>query len=443
MREAPEPELRPGTLLVDVKAAGCNFFDILMVAGQVPGEAAVPVRAGRRGRGRGARGRRGRRRLRRRRPRARLVRARRLRGAGRWSPRGGAWRLPDGMSFAEGAALPIVYPTSYAGLVYRGRAPGGRDAARARRGGRRRRRRGADRQGARRARDRDRRRRRQARGRAARGRRRRDRLPSEDFVARVKEATGGRGADVIYDSVGGDVFERSLKCIAWNGRLLVIGFAGGASRGEGEPHPAEEHRGGRPPLGRLRAARARRASPRTSRALRALRGGRDPPRRSTAPTPSTRWPRRSRRSARAADLGQGRPCLRSPERPAGVGRCRAAPAGGSFRPSAARQNPRIPCPSSPRSCATSGRNEADPKHAAKRAELRKACRTRTLSMDEKLAVQEAFAKLPATRARPASSAAAASPAARAPSTGSSALSRIMLRELALRGELPGVRKSSW
>jgi len=43
----------------------------------------------------------------------------------------------------------------------------------------------------------------------------------------VKEFTHGRGADVIYDSVGGDVFDRSLKCIAWNGRLLVIGFAGG------------------------------------------------------------------------------------------------------------------------------------------------------------------------------------------------------------------------
>jgi NADPH2:quinone reductase len=43
----------------------------------------------------------------------------------------------------------------------------------------------------------------------------------------VREATGGRGADVIYDSVGGDTFDRSLKCIAWNGRLLVIGFASG------------------------------------------------------------------------------------------------------------------------------------------------------------------------------------------------------------------------
>ena len=50
---------------------------------------------------------------------------------------------------------------------------------------------------------------------------------SEDFVEAVLRATDGRGADVIYDSVGGDTFERSLKCIAWNGRLLVIGFASG------------------------------------------------------------------------------------------------------------------------------------------------------------------------------------------------------------------------
>ena len=43
----------------------------------------------------------------------------------------------------------------------------------------------------------------------------------------MREATGGRGADVIYDPVGGDIFDKSLKCIAWNGRLLVIGFASG------------------------------------------------------------------------------------------------------------------------------------------------------------------------------------------------------------------------
>lgn len=49
----------------------------------------------------------------------------------------------------------------------------------------------------------------------------------ENFVERVKAITGGRGADVIYDPVGGDVFDRSLRCIAWEGRLLVIGFASG------------------------------------------------------------------------------------------------------------------------------------------------------------------------------------------------------------------------
>jgi NADPH2:quinone reductase len=49
----------------------------------------------------------------------------------------------------------------------------------------------------------------------------------EDFVARVLEETAGVGADVIFDPVGGDVSSRSLECIAWNGRLVVIGFASG------------------------------------------------------------------------------------------------------------------------------------------------------------------------------------------------------------------------
>jgi NADPH2:quinone reductase len=49
----------------------------------------------------------------------------------------------------------------------------------------------------------------------------------EDFTQVVSKLTGGRGADVIYDPVGGDVFDKSLKCIAWEGRLLVIGFASG------------------------------------------------------------------------------------------------------------------------------------------------------------------------------------------------------------------------
>jgi NADPH2:quinone reductase len=50
---------------------------------------------------------------------------------------------------------------------------------------------------------------------------------AEDFVERVRDITGGRGADVIYDPVGGDVFDGSTRCLAWEGRLLVVGFAGG------------------------------------------------------------------------------------------------------------------------------------------------------------------------------------------------------------------------
>ncbi|HZQ27204.1 MAG TPA: NADPH:quinone oxidoreductase family protein [Acidimicrobiales bacterium] len=50
---------------------------------------------------------------------------------------------------------------------------------------------------------------------------------TEDFADAVKQATGGRGADVIFDPVGGDVFDRSRKCIAFEGRILVIGFTSG------------------------------------------------------------------------------------------------------------------------------------------------------------------------------------------------------------------------
>jgi NADPH:quinone reductase len=50
---------------------------------------------------------------------------------------------------------------------------------------------------------------------------------AEDFVAVVKEVTGGHGADVVYDPVGGEAFRRSTKCIAFEGRILIVGFASG------------------------------------------------------------------------------------------------------------------------------------------------------------------------------------------------------------------------
>jgi NADPH2:quinone reductase len=222
----PEPELRPGTLDVAVRAAGCNFFDILMVQGTyqvkppfpfVPGAEIAGVVVGV---GPGVEGFR---------VGDRVLASPGLGGFAERAvvPAAGAYRLPEGMSFEEGAALPIIYPTSYAGLVFRARLQPGEDllvhaaaggvglaavqigkalGARviATAGGAEKlavaRENGAD-----------------------------DTIDyrEEDFVERVMALTSGKGADVIYDSVGGDVFDKSLKCIAWNGRLLVIGFASG------------------------------------------------------------------------------------------------------------------------------------------------------------------------------------------------------------------------
>ena len=224
--EVGEPAVGPGMVGIDVKAAGCNFFDILMVRGQYQVKPPFPFVPG-----------------------AELAgvvdevgagvtqfkvgdRVLGSPGLGAFAERAavpsrGVWRMPDAMSFEEGAGFPIVYPTSYAGLVFRARlAPGETLLVHAAAGGvgiaavqigkalgarvigtaggpdklEVARRAGAD---------------------VVLDYRR------DDWVDAVKEATGGKGADVIYDPVGGDVFDASLKCIAWNGRLLVIGFASG------------------------------------------------------------------------------------------------------------------------------------------------------------------------------------------------------------------------
>ncbi len=48
-----------------------------------------------------------------------------------------------------------------------------------------------------------------------------------DLKGRLRELTDGRGADVVYDPVGGAVFDASLRAIAWEGRIVIIGFASG------------------------------------------------------------------------------------------------------------------------------------------------------------------------------------------------------------------------
>ncbi|MCX4553461.1 NADPH:quinone oxidoreductase family protein [Streptomyces sp. NBC_01387] len=59
---------------------------------------------------------------------------------------------------------------------------------------------------------------------------------SDDLVAEVKRFTGGKGADVVYDPVGGDAYAKSVKCVAFEGRIVVVGFASGVI-----PNPALNH----------------------------------------------------------------------------------------------------------------------------------------------------------------------------------------------------------
>ena len=134
--------------------------------------------------------------------------------------------LPDALSYDEGAALPMNYLTAHFALDERGGlregetvlvhgAAGGVGTATIQVA-----------QGPRRPHHR----RRQHRG-EGRGRPRR-RAPTrpcsvDGFKDAVKELTGGRGVDVVLDVVGGDVFTDSLRCLAEQGRLLVVGFAAG------------------------------------------------------------------------------------------------------------------------------------------------------------------------------------------------------------------------
>ncbi len=133
-------------------------------------------------------------------------------------------------------------------------AEGRRDRAGAGRGGRRGHRGDPDRQGGRRARHR--------RGVDAEkcalcGRSaptRRSTMAAESLRDALKAMTDGRGPDVIYDPVGGEFAEPAFRSIAWRGRYLVVGFAGGPHSGAAvEPGAAQGRLAGGRVLGRLRA----------------------------------------------------------------------------------------------------------------------------------------------------------------------------------------------
>ena len=216
----------PGQVVIDVSAAGCNFFDILITQGKYQVRPELPFSPGAevagtvRGVGEGV---------------ERFSVGDRVSGFLEYggfasivaAPQERVFPMPPQMTFEEAAALGIVYQTSYVGLVRRANlregetllvhaAAGGVGLAAVQIG-------------------------------VALGARvigtagTPDKLDlvkqhgadavinyrEDDWVARVKELTDGRGADVIYDPVGGDTFDLSTKCIAFEGRILVIGFASG------------------------------------------------------------------------------------------------------------------------------------------------------------------------------------------------------------------------
>ena len=224
--DIPEPVADAGQVVIAVKAAALNFFDILMVQGKYQVRPPFPFSPG--GEVAGI-----------------------VRDVGRdvtaikagdrvfamlgWggfatvalAPAAAVVRMPDAMTFEHGAAFGVVYQTSYFGLVYRANVqPGETVLVHAAAGGV-----GlaavqiAKALGARVL---------ATAGSAAKlevarahGAEAGFDYSTPDWVEGVKRATDGRGADVIYDPVGGDVFDLSTKCIAFGGRLLVVGFASG------------------------------------------------------------------------------------------------------------------------------------------------------------------------------------------------------------------------
>jgi NADPH2:quinone reductase len=226
LRALPDRDPAPGQIAIDVQAIGCNFADVLICRGRYQVKPELPFAPGSevagtvRAIGADVEGL----------ALGQLVSAQV--GFGGYASRVIAdarrvQRIPAGMPPADACALGIAYQTSYLALVDRarlkagecllvhaaaggvglaalqiGKALGARVIAGAS---------GADKvefckaQGADDVVD----------------------TREPDWIARVRELTSGRGADVIYESVGGDVFEGSLKCIAWAGRMLVIGFSSG------------------------------------------------------------------------------------------------------------------------------------------------------------------------------------------------------------------------
>lgn len=222
--EVPEPTAGSGELLVDVHVAGVTFPEVLQSRGEYQIKPDVPFTPGSE-----------------------------VAGVVRIAPDGSgfaagdrilgfpglggfaetvavnavmAFPLPDSVSFEAGAALPMNYFTMHFALARRGRlqagetvlvqgAAGGIGTAAVQL---------AKAMGARVVAVTST----KEKGEVARRAGADDVVPADGFRDRVKELTGGRGVDVVVDPVGGDRFTDSLRCLAREGRLLVIGFTEGS-----------------------------------------------------------------------------------------------------------------------------------------------------------------------------------------------------------------------
>jgi NADPH:quinone reductase len=227
LTELPDPEPGPGEVVVRVAAAACNFPDILICQGRYQEKPALPFTPGMElagevvAVGEGADARVG----------DRVIGQPGIRGGGYGElavlRADQTWPWPDGMSAAQAAGMFVTYQTGYCALHRRGRlrpgetllvhaAAGGVGSAAVQLG--------------------------KAAGATVigtAGGARKCEVVRElgadhvidysagDLIAQVKELTGGRGADVIYDPVGGDVFDASRRVVAFEGRILVIGFVAG------------------------------------------------------------------------------------------------------------------------------------------------------------------------------------------------------------------------
>ena len=224
--DIPVPEPKPGEIRIQNRAAALNFFDILMIQGKYQTKPARPFTPGSEiagvvdaiGEGVSA---------------FKIGdRVQAMATGGTFceysiAPTAKSFRIPEAMSFEEGAAMIVIYQTSYFALTHRttikpgewllvhagaggvgssaiqiGRALGARVIATASN---------------------------EEKIQFCRSQGAEHALNYGDpnWVTQVKEITAGRGADIIYDPVGGEIFDLSTKCIAPEGRLLVIGFAGG------------------------------------------------------------------------------------------------------------------------------------------------------------------------------------------------------------------------